>query len=81
MLLPVDSLHSGSIYLFSICSVGIPCYVAVAGYLTCASMALLCIPSQTKPQSKRNEAQQGECLPHLSFKKGEGNPKYFSLKV
>uniref|UniRef100_A0A670XNW9 Solute carrier family 22 member 18 n=1 Tax=Pseudonaja textilis TaxID=8673 RepID=A0A670XNW9_PSETE len=35
--------------------VAVPCYVAVAGYLTCALMALLCIPSQTKPQSKRNE--------------------------
>ncbi|XP_058017147.1 solute carrier family 22 member 18 [Ahaetulla prasina] len=39
--------------------VGVSCYVAVAGYLACALMALLCIPSQTKPQSKRNEAQQG----------------------
>uniref|UniRef100_A0A8C6XH45 Organic cation transporter-like protein 2 n=1 Tax=Naja naja TaxID=35670 RepID=A0A8C6XH45_NAJNA len=39
--------------------VAVPCYVAVAGYLACTLMALLCIPSQTKPQSKRNEAQQG----------------------
>ncbi|XP_070620770.1 solute carrier family 22 member 18 isoform X2 [Erythrolamprus reginae] len=39
--------------------VAVPCYVAVAGYLACALMGLLCIPSQTKPQSKRNEAQRG----------------------
>ncbi|XP_015744532.1 solute carrier family 22 member 18 [Python bivittatus] len=39
--------------------VGVSCYVAVVGYLTCALMALLCIPAQTKPQSKGNEAHQG----------------------
>uniref|UniRef100_A0A8C6XI61 Solute carrier family 22 member 18 n=1 Tax=Naja naja TaxID=35670 RepID=A0A8C6XI61_NAJNA len=47
--------------------VAVPCYVAVAGYLACTLMALLCIPSQTKPQSKRNEAQQGVFLIMLSI--------------
>ncbi|KAM3855914.1 solute carrier family 22 member 18 [Vipera latastei] len=47
--------------------VGVPCYVAVAGYLACALMALLCIPSQTKPQSKKKEAQQGTSQPSSVF--------------
>ncbi|XP_063145423.1 solute carrier family 22 member 18 [Candoia aspera] len=37
----------------------VPCYVALAGCLTCALMALLCIPAQTKPQATGNEASQG----------------------
>ncbi|XP_015677551.1 solute carrier family 22 member 18, partial [Protobothrops mucrosquamatus] len=47
--------------------VGVACYVAVAGYLACVLMALLCIPSQTKPQSKRSEAQQGTSQPSSVF--------------